>query len=92
MMSIKDPAVSRDARFLMCKLSLLSFSIEKAIARETARGRPSGTETIRRAIEVFKLSSKVDTVSSETRDLPSPKRMLKSKKMLRVKKAMKATK
>ena len=53
-MSVSEPAVSRASLVLMCKLSLDSFSKEKASAIEIARGMPSGTDTIRIARQIWK--------------------------------------
>jgi hypothetical protein len=51
-MSISIPEISRDSRFLMSSYSYFKLSVEKATAMEMARGKPSGTQTIRRAIAI----------------------------------------
>ena len=52
--SVTYPCYSIAANFLTNKLSDLRVSIEKAIAMEIERGRPSGTATTMMAIEMVK--------------------------------------
>jgi hypothetical protein len=52
--SVICPIDSIAVKFLTKRLSFFKVSIEKAIAMETERGRPSGTATIMTATAIVK--------------------------------------
>ena len=64
-MLVRLPVASRAFKLLIRRLSDFSLSMEKANAMERARGRPSGTQTMTRATQVWRLLRKAETASSE---------------------------